>query len=871
MVVNEIELEQQLKEAGNRLLNPPSSIDELLNMLDKLEHLLINVEQAPSKSMQDALLPSMKALISNALLRNSDPDVKVSVVSCLSEFTRITAPDPPYNDDHMKEIFELTVAAFEKLSHVSSRCYMKAVSILDTVARVRSCLIMLDLELDELIIKIFQHFLKIIRSNHPHAVFLAMETIMTLIINESDTISMGLLTALLASVRKENQSASPIAWKLGEKVIVNSAAKLKPYIKEALHCDGRAFDEYAPIIASICQDESHTVVHDHVNGSRDHLVTKEGRPPDAASPGEILHFVDGIPESTTSNGNASARDANNGINDNSTKSMEHCPLIQHSDSTEAQGNADIEVKLEMEQGTVPRKRGWKPNSLMNPEEGYDHCWIPTCRKGAKVSRERKLPYMGIDLCLDSTVPKKHVTELVGLTPETSGIIGASTPSPNQCLPDGTHRKKSRPKKNPSNMNQDADSSSLEVVKVLNTESREKAKAEYEVSLRKPSERRSNIEVKLHKQSRKIGIAAKTAKWTSLPSANLLSDEKDDILNEPEERPVHQSTQIGVRNSQKGRSLVQTDARKISLVIGVSNVRAAEESRIKKSKSSDRDGNHKEEIPNKKLKRKRTPRKEVPPVTPDFDEQLIGSKVKIWWPKDKMFYEGVVDSYDRTKKKHRVLYADGDEEILNLKRERWELVRDDILSDKVQVTDIPKADSSSDKSQPRKVKKKSELAKQLSFNLKRSGAASISKRKARTSSSELAVGNKQDESGFVDKAIDASISKRKARTSNRELAVGNMQEESGFVDKSIDGTSGSDSVSEGEGKNFMEKLNIRSTMIDIKSKQTTLGNASSSGDGSPKGAIEFSGIDAPKLHGMTKGKGAEQPSISEQQSELRSVD
>lgn len=62
-----------------------------------------------------------------------------------------------------QEIFQLTIAAFEKLSHVSSRCYTKAVSILDTVARVRSCLVMLDLELDELITKMFQHFLKIIR------------------------------------------------------------------------------------------------------------------------------------------------------------------------------------------------------------------------------------------------------------------------------------------------------------------------------------------------------------------------------------------------------------------------------------------------------------------------------------------------------------------------------------------------------------------------------------------------------------------------------------------------------------------------------------------------------------------------------------
>jgi hypothetical protein len=62
-----------------------------------------------------------------------------------------------------QEIFQLTVAAFEKLSHVSGRCYTKAVSILDTVGKVRSCLVMLDLECDALVVEMFQNFLKIIR------------------------------------------------------------------------------------------------------------------------------------------------------------------------------------------------------------------------------------------------------------------------------------------------------------------------------------------------------------------------------------------------------------------------------------------------------------------------------------------------------------------------------------------------------------------------------------------------------------------------------------------------------------------------------------------------------------------------------------
>lgn len=62
------------------------------------------MEQSPAKSMQDALSPLMKALVKEDLLKHSDVDVKVAVASCISEITRITAPEAPYDDEKMKVI-----------------------------------------------------------------------------------------------------------------------------------------------------------------------------------------------------------------------------------------------------------------------------------------------------------------------------------------------------------------------------------------------------------------------------------------------------------------------------------------------------------------------------------------------------------------------------------------------------------------------------------------------------------------------------------------------------------------------------------------------------------------------------------------------
>ena len=70
--------------------------------LQKLFVWLIDVDQSPHESMQTALSPLMKALVAGKLFKHSDDDVRVAVAACISEITRITAPEAPYDDDQMK-------------------------------------------------------------------------------------------------------------------------------------------------------------------------------------------------------------------------------------------------------------------------------------------------------------------------------------------------------------------------------------------------------------------------------------------------------------------------------------------------------------------------------------------------------------------------------------------------------------------------------------------------------------------------------------------------------------------------------------------------------------------------------------------------
>lgn len=68
------------------------------------------------------------------------------------------------------------------------------------------------------------------------------------------------------------QDVSPISYKLGEKVITNCAAKLKSSLIEAVKSRDVTLDEYAEIVAYICESGYENLRHGCLTGTGDLLV-----------------------------------------------------------------------------------------------------------------------------------------------------------------------------------------------------------------------------------------------------------------------------------------------------------------------------------------------------------------------------------------------------------------------------------------------------------------------------------------------------------------------------------------------------------------------------------------------------------------------
>ncbi|XP_019183966.1 PREDICTED: uncharacterized protein LOC109178882 isoform X2 [Ipomoea nil] len=767
-------LEEQLAEAGNKLLKPPSSVDELLPLLDEAESFLTKVEQSPAKSMHDALSPMIKALVADELLRHSDVDVKVALASCLSEITRITAPDAPYDDEKMKVVFQLIVSSFENLYDESSRSFSKRAMILETVSKVRLCVVMLDLECDALIFDMFQHFLKAIREYHPDNIFSSMESIMILVLEESEDISMELVTKLLDSVKKENEEIKPIGKRLAESVVVNCASKLKPYITHAVKSLGISLDEYSEVLSSILQGTP--VAAEHNNDTLKELSCVESKLASSAERAQETQTVENKASTVSSDElgqmavdtkqEACSKDENqavntspksvtssgvNGGNSVETESLaklgDHGPnqtdiakLTPKSDTDDSQANSSMKSEPDKSEHSA-KEQGGKSKSQTNSAESLDQTPDPdnTDKETEKLPDSQRSE-RDVHGSLVENSPENHPDEQKSkgedidslpadnTTDEAAKLLDENKTSaqvsphktsedeaanvasshPSQSLPDEIHEEEE-----PTQPKEDDDLVQEESVSA-------------EIASKKPSDGTSDSEAQPQEDP---GIRVQT-ETSHEEEAGTMSDAEAKDIKQRGEKAETNITEGG-SSMRKKNNTKRRGRGKANMDIDVPKSSAKDDSNKMSSqespqRSAEDDG--KEGSQRKNTKRKRPLGKEkVPDIA--YDESLVGSKVKVWWPLDSVFYEGVVASYDPVKKKHTVLYTDGDEEVLNLRKERWEIVGEHLMGES-DLDEPSSPDASAEMPKKKKTRRQAETSKHDSGGSKAKGTATKSGRKSK---------------------------------------------------------------------------------------------------------------------------------------------
>ncbi|KAJ9167086.1 hypothetical protein P3X46_021763 [Hevea brasiliensis] len=230
---------QLVSEIGTELarLARPNK-DFLVKWLRQAATALSQIEQPSSsvaskkmevmKKLETAIKPLSKSIIKHGLLRHSDKDVKLLVAICVSEIFRILAPEPPFEDKFLRDVFKLILSMFAELGDTTSPYFSRRVKILETVARCKCSVIMLDIDCNDLVIEMFNIFFSVVRENHQRSLINDIMSIMTHILNEEA--SKPLSDVILRNLVKEGTAASPAASTLAVSIIESCAEKLEPFI-----------------------------------------------------------------------------------------------------------------------------------------------------------------------------------------------------------------------------------------------------------------------------------------------------------------------------------------------------------------------------------------------------------------------------------------------------------------------------------------------------------------------------------------------------------------------------------------------------------------------------------------------------------------
>ncbi|KAF9068921.1 armadillo-type protein [Rhodocollybia butyracea] len=210
-----------------KIVTKGQSNDALLKKLKTLHSELAELDQEFVDV--NSLSNVRKELVSNSIMLHKDRGVKAYAACCIADILRLYAPDAPYTQAELRDIFQFF---FKQLSNNLKASdvtyYNQYFHLLESLSTVKSVVLVCDLpNADDLMLGIFRDLFALVRRDLPKKIETFMAEIMVAIIDESASLSPEMLEIIMAQFMDKSAGIEQPAYRLAVIVCNQTADKLQ--------------------------------------------------------------------------------------------------------------------------------------------------------------------------------------------------------------------------------------------------------------------------------------------------------------------------------------------------------------------------------------------------------------------------------------------------------------------------------------------------------------------------------------------------------------------------------------------------------------------------------------------------------------------
>ncbi|KAJ3118169.1 hypothetical protein HDU96_003456 [Phlyctochytrium bullatum] len=177
----------------------PISTIELVKRLKELHGKLaqLNQEDVDKSSLQQVRTD----LVSRSLFMHKDKAVRILTACCLADILRLFAPDAPYRQSDLRDIFEFFLKQIHNITDTQGPYFENYFYLLESLSTVKSILLVTDINAEELITQIFRDFYELlrIRPDTQKNIYSFMLDILQQLVEESPRLNQEVIDIMMQS------------------------------------------------------------------------------------------------------------------------------------------------------------------------------------------------------------------------------------------------------------------------------------------------------------------------------------------------------------------------------------------------------------------------------------------------------------------------------------------------------------------------------------------------------------------------------------------------------------------------------------------------------------------------------------------------